>query len=217
MSSPRSWRRGAAVPLLVLLALGASAGPAKKPKLVQSTSPELRLKGFAEHRAMTEASKYKGLKWQFLGPTNISGRATDIAVVTPRAAATRSTWARPRAASGGRRTRARPGASLRTGGLDGRRRHRPGAERPQHHLGRHGEANIFRSSQAGCGLYSPRTPAGAGRTWTGRLEHDRRIIVHPRDPDIVYVAASGHEWTMNAERGFSRRRTAAGPGRRSSL
>ena len=28
-----------------------------------------------------------------------------------------------------------------------------------------------------------------------------RIIVHPTNPDIVYVAASGHEWTDNEKRG----------------
>ncbi len=28
-----------------------------------------------------------------------------------------------------------------------------------------------------------------------------RIVIHPKDPDIVYVAASGHEWTQNSERG----------------
>ena len=29
-----------------------------------------------------------------------------------------------------------------------------------------------------------------------------RIIVHPTNPDIVYVADSGHEWTDNPERGL---------------
>jgi len=28
-----------------------------------------------------------------------------------------------------------------------------------------------------------------------------RVIIHPENPDIVYVAASGHEWTYNKERG----------------
>jgi len=28
-----------------------------------------------------------------------------------------------------------------------------------------------------------------------------RIVIHPTDPEIVYVAASGHEWTTNPERG----------------
>ena len=28
-----------------------------------------------------------------------------------------------------------------------------------------------------------------------------RVLVNPTNPDIVYVAASGHEWTPNAMRG----------------
>jgi hypothetical protein len=28
-----------------------------------------------------------------------------------------------------------------------------------------------------------------------------RIVIHPKNPDVVYVAASGHEWTFNSERG----------------
>ena len=31
--------------------------------------------------SMQRASPYASLRWQFLGPTNISGRATDVAVV----------------------------------------------------------------------------------------------------------------------------------------
>ena len=28
-----------------------------------------------------------------------------------------------------------------------------------------------------------------------------RIVIHPTNPDIVYVAAGGHEWTDNEDRG----------------
>ncbi len=28
-----------------------------------------------------------------------------------------------------------------------------------------------------------------------------RIVIHPTDPNVIYVAASGHEWTYNEERG----------------
>ena len=31
-------------------------------------------------------------------------------------------------------------------------------------------------------------------------------MIHPKDPDTVYVAASGHEWTDNPERGVYRTR-----------
>ncbi len=99
----------AAAALLVLAALTFAQTKALKPKVLQSTNPELRLKGFEEYKAMRDASKFKDLKWQFIGPTNVSGRVTDVAVVAPRAGTTRSTWPRPRAASGRPRTRVRPG------------------------------------------------------------------------------------------------------------
>ena len=43
-----------------------------------------RLAQFEKYTAMKSASSFKDLKWQFLGPTNISGRCTDIAVMEPR-------------------------------------------------------------------------------------------------------------------------------------
>jgi hypothetical protein len=49
-----------------------------------ATDPALRARGFEQHEAMKQSSPFKHLSWQFLGPTNISGRVTDVAVVTPR-------------------------------------------------------------------------------------------------------------------------------------
>jgi len=65
-----------------------------------------------------------------------------------------------------------------------------------------GEANIFRASMPGVGLFKS---ADGGRTFTHMGLADTqtiaRIIVHPTNPDIVYVAASGHAWTDNENRG----------------
>ncbi|MCX6576449.1 MAG: hypothetical protein NTV82_08680, partial [Candidatus Aminicenantes bacterium] len=65
-----------------------------------------------------------------------------------------------------------------------------------------GEANIFRASLAGTGVYKS---TDAGKTWahvglTGTYTIGR-IRIHPSNPDIVYVAASGHEWTYSPDRG----------------
>jgi photosystem II stability/assembly factor-like uncharacterized protein len=66
-----------------------------------------------------------------------------------------------------------------------------------------GEANIFRSSNAGCGVF--KTTDG-GKSWNIMgLENTftiGRIRVNPQNSDIVYVAATGHEWTPNEERGL---------------
>mgnify|MGYP001139568316 CR=1 FL=1 len=45
-----------------------------------------------------------------------------------------------------------------------------------------------------------------GKTWTNtglaRSEHIGRILVDPRDPDVVYVAAEGPLWSAGGERGL---------------
>jgi photosystem II stability/assembly factor-like uncharacterized protein len=61
------------------------------------------------------------------------------------------------------------------------------------------------SSSWGDGMYKS---TDAGRTW-GRigLSESRtisRVIVHPRNSDVVYVAAQGSRWGRNAERGVYR-------------
>ena len=38
---------------------------------------------FAKQTIMMQNSPYKDLKWQYAGPTNISGRCTDVEAVSP--------------------------------------------------------------------------------------------------------------------------------------
>jgi len=68
-----------------------------------------------------------------------------------------------------------------------------------------GEGNNSRSSYWGDGVYRS---TDAGKTWTNvglpESQHIGRIVVHPTNPDIVYVAALGHLYTDNAERGLYR-------------
>lgn len=68
-----------------------------------------------------------------------------------------------------------------------------------------GEAYCARSSHAGDGIYRS---TDAGRTWTHMglrdSHHIARIVIHPRNPEIVYVAAMGHLFSENAERGVFR-------------
>ena len=65
-----------------------------------------------------------------------------------------------------------------------------------------GEANIFRASMPGVGIYKS-TDGGTTFTHMGLTDTQTiaRIVVHPTNPDMVYVAASGHEWTDNEMRG----------------
>ena len=70
-----------------------------------------------------------------------------------------------------------------------------------------GEACIRGNVSHGDGVY--RSNDG-GRTWVNvglrDTRHIGRIRVHPRDPDLVYVAALGHAWGPNRERGVFRSR-----------
>ncbi|HAK57265.1 MAG TPA: hypothetical protein DCP38_17570 [Acidobacteria bacterium] len=66
-----------------------------------------------------------------------------------------------------------------------------------------GEPNNRQSSSWGNGVYKS---TDGGDTWTHvGLEdslHIGRVVVHPSDPDIVYVAVVGHLWGPNDERGL---------------
>ncbi len=184
--------------LVILLAAVVAA-----PTHAQQTDPATRLQWYDNHVAMTGQSMFKNLPWQFLGPTNISGRMTDIAVVEPRggsytiyaAGATGGVWKTvnegttwlPVFEQG-------PSTSIGDVTVD--------PSNPNTVWVGTGEANIFRSSHAGAGVFKS---TDGGETWehmglTG-THTIPRIVVHPTNSNVVYVAASGHEWTSNSERG----------------
>ncbi len=66
-----------------------------------------------------------------------------------------------------------------------------------------GEPNNRQSSSLGGGVYKS-TDAGKTFTHVGLTETQSigRIVIHPTNPDIVYVAAVGHLFGPNAERGL---------------
>ncbi|MGH7531514.1 MAG: WD40/YVTN/BNR-like repeat-containing protein, partial [Gemmatimonadales bacterium] len=65
-----------------------------------------------------------------------------------------------------------------------------------------GEQNNRQSTSWGNGVY--RSTDG-GKTWThhglAATRHIGRIRVHPRNPDVAYVAALGHLWAPTPDRG----------------
>ncbi len=66
-----------------------------------------------------------------------------------------------------------------------------------------GEANSSRSTYWGDGIYKS---TDAGKTWKNvglpESHHIGRIVVHPANPNVVYVAALGHLYSENPERGL---------------
>lgn len=172
-------------------------------KVIQITPAEQRVDWYKKHVAMKENSLLKNLPWQFVGPTNISGRMTDVEVVSPKgenytiyvAGASGGIWK-----TNNEGITWEPvfehGMSTAFGDL---------ALDPQNQgiiWAGTGEANIFRSSNAGAGIYRSEN---AGKTWEhlGLINTNTisRILVHPKNQAIVYVAAGGNEWTNSKERG----------------
>ena len=68
-----------------------------------------------------------------------------------------------------------------------------------------GEHATARSSYWGDGVYKS---TDGGETWTHMglkdTHHISRIVIHPHNPDIVYVTAMGHLFTPNEQRGVFR-------------
>jgi photosystem II stability/assembly factor-like uncharacterized protein len=65
-----------------------------------------------------------------------------------------------------------------------------------------GEPNNRQSSSWGDGIYKS---LDAGKTWQkmglAATHHIGRVVIHPKNPEVVYAAALGHLWGPNPERG----------------
>jgi len=68
-----------------------------------------------------------------------------------------------------------------------------------------GESCIRGNISYGDGMYKS---TDGGKTWThiglNNTQHIARVLVHPRNPDLVYVAALGHAYGPNPDRGVFR-------------
>ena len=185
------------LPLLIVAA--AATFHAQAP--TRSDAEFLR-KAYESYRTMQASSPYAAVPWQYLGPKNISGRATDIAVADSPAGrriyvayATSGLW---KTDDNGDTWQSlfeqMPTPSVGDIAV--------APSNPQVLYVGTGEANIFRASMAGVGIYKS-SDGGKSFTHMGLSDTQTigRILVHPTNPDVVYVAASGHEWTDNEMRG----------------
>jgi len=148
------------------------------------------------------AATVAGLTFRSIGPANMSGRIVDVAVVESNtatfyaASATGGLWK----TSDNGTTFApvffnEPVASLGCVTVS--------QSNPAIVWVGTGEATNRQSSGWGDGVYKS---TDGGRTWSNvglrDSHHIGRIVLHPTNPDIVYVAALGHLWGPNKERGL---------------
>ncbi|MDZ4796431.1 MAG: hypothetical protein SGI83_19340, partial [Bacteroidota bacterium] len=165
------------------------------------TPASQKLSAFKKQQQLLQQSPYKNLQWRLTGPDTRSGRCTDVAGVTGNpnimyaAFATGGLWKTTDAGNSWQSLFDKE-ATLSIGNI---------AIAPSYnnilYVGT-GEANIFRASLPGIGMYKS-TDAGKSFTPIG-LESTgtiARVLVHPTNPDRVYVAATGNEWTYNKDRG----------------
>ncbi len=196
----KTLKRTSAVPVLFILMTFSLSAQVKSPLLDGKERVTLAEKQVE----MKATSPFKDLKWQYIGPTNISGRCTDVEAISPRGgsytiwvgSATGGVWKSINEGTTFEPVfQGEPTASIGDIAID-----------PNNTdvvwVGT-GEANIFRSSNSGCGVFKT---SDGGKTWKHMGLEDTytigRIRVNPKNSDIVYVAATGHEYTPNEERGL---------------
>lgn len=160
-----------------------------------------RKNAFKKHTDLIKKSSYNNLNWRLLGPDNTSGRCTDVWGIEGNknimyaGFATSGFWKTEDAGKTWQPLMDKE-ATQAIGNFA------ISKSDPNIIYVGTGEANILRASLPGMGMYKS---TDAGKTWQHLgLENTStiaRVVIHPTNPNIVYVAASGNEWSYNADRG----------------
>ena len=187
----RDMRRRFFFSILIILYFGLALNPFAAEK-----------KAVKEPAAVLTESLLDGLKWRCIGPSNMGGRIDDFAVVESNphiiyvATASGGLW---KTTNNG--VTFEPIFDDQTSSTIGDVAVAP--SNPDIVWVGTGEPNNRQSSSWGNGVYKSED---GGKTWKNMgledTHHIGRIVIHPTNPDIVYVAALGHLWGPNKQRGL---------------
>jgi len=198
--------RGSFAIALAVAALGVvhALSPAgQSPASGPATTAEARMRAWQAHVELRDASPFRALRWEGLGPSLQGGRVEAVAVAGP----------------GSSTIYVGPGGGNLWKTADNGMTWEPIFEHESAFA--IGDIAVAPSNPdivwVGTGEVQPRHsgPAyagtgvvkstDAGRTWRhmglADTHHIGKIVIDARNPDVVYVAAMGHSWTPNAERG----------------
>jgi len=150
----------------------------------------------------TDDAILRNFTWRAIGPANMGGRVDDIAVVESRPStfyvgfATGGVWKTTNNGTTFTPTfDAQPVTSIGDIAI--------APSNPDVIYVGTGEPNNRQSSSFGAGVYKS---TDAGKTWKfmglKETQSIARIVVHPKNPDVAYVAVIGHLFGPNPERGL---------------
>lgn len=166
-----------------------------------STPAEVRMKAWEHHQKLKEESPFKDLKWRVVGPEFCGGRIEAIACHPD------EPYTIYVGAGSGNLWKTKNNGTTWNPIFENESTFAIGCVAvsptdPNIVWVGTGEVLMARSSYAGTGVFKS---TDAGKTWQNMGLHDShhvpRIVIDPDDPDVVYVAALGHNYGYNEERG----------------
>jgi photosystem II stability/assembly factor-like uncharacterized protein len=170
-----------------------AAAPAGSPRVVGARGSDPRM----------DSITFAGLRWRQIGPANMMGRVTDVeGIPSPSrtfyfAAAAGGIWKTTNGGVTFRPVFDNAGRVISMGDLA-----IAPSDTNQVWAGT-GEEDSRNSISPGQGIYKS---TDGGKSWTlmglEKTQHIGRIVVHPSNPDVVWVAALGAAWAQNPERGL---------------
>ncbi len=185
---------------LFIFSNGFSQKKKKKSLFPLSTLSSVRLEGYSKRVSLVENSIVKNIQFRNIGPTVMSGRVVDIAVNPDDPSHFYVAYA-----SGGLWETKNNGNSFNSI-FDNKIVMTIGDiivdwVNSIIYVGT-GENNSSRSSYSGFGMYKSKDN---GKSWEhlglDDSHHIGRIVLHPENPDIIWVASLGHLYSENSDRG----------------